>query len=127
MMKYFWIGSAILALLLTLGVTSNIASGLILRKSEALLRQADEAVGRNELQKALEKSRQAEEEWSKGKKMLHITMTHTLLDEVDASFSNLDTYGEEEEQTEYRVCCRELLLKLQHIRDMDIPHYYHFL
>lgn len=127
MMKYFWIGTAILALLLTLGVTSNIASGLILRKSEALLRQADEAVGRNELQKALEKSRQAEEEWSKGKKMLHITMTHTLLDEVDASFSNLDTYGEEEERTEYRVCCRELLLKLRHIRDMDIPHYYHFL
>lgn len=127
MMKYFWIGTAILALLLTLGVTSNIASGLILRKSEALLRQADEAVGRNELQKALEKSRQAEQEWSKGKKMLHITMTHTLLDEVDASFSNLDTYGEEEERTEYRACCRELLLKLQHIRDMDIPHYYHFL
>ena len=94
MMKYFWIGTAILALLLTLGVTSNIASGLILRKSEALLRQAEEAVGRNELQKALEKSRQAEQEWSKGKKMLHITMTHTLLDEVDASFSNLDTYGE---------------------------------
>ena len=80
-----------------------------------------------ELQKALEKSRQAEQEWNKGKKMLHITMTHTLLDEVDASFSNLDTYGEEEERTEYRVCCRELLLKLQHIRDMDIPHYYHFL
>ena len=47
----------------------------------------------------------------KGKKMLHITMTHTLLDEVDASFSNLDTYGEEEERTEYRVCCRELLLE----------------
>lgn len=127
MMKYFWIGIAILALLLTLGVTSNVAANLILKESEALLRQADEAVERDDLQNALEKSRQAEQEWSKGKKMLHITMTHTLLDEVDASFSNLHTYGEEDEQTEYRVCCRELLLKIQHIRDMDIPHYYHFL
>ena len=127
MMKYFWIGIAILALLLTLGITSNVAANLILKESEALLRQADEAVERDDLQNALEKSRQAEQEWNKGKKMLHITMTHTLLDEVDASFSNLHTYGEEDEQTEYRVCCRELLLKIQHIRDMDIPHYYHFL
>lgn len=127
MMKYFWIGIAILALLLTLGVTSNVAANLILKESEALLRQADEAVEQDDLQNALKKSRQAEQEWNKGKKMLHITMTHTLLDEVDASFSNLHTYGEEDEQTEYRVCCRELLLKIQHIRDMDIPHYYHFL
>lgn len=127
MMKYFWIGIAILALLLTLGVTSNVAANLILKESEALLLQADEAAERDDLQNALEKSRQAEQEWNKGKKMLHITMTHTLLDEVDASFSNLHTYGEEDEQTEYRACCRELLLKIQHIRDMDIPHYYHFL
>lgn len=126
-MKHLWIGIGILSLLLTLGIVSNVAASLTLRESETLLQQADEALDAGDLPAALEKSRQAEARWRSAQKMLHIMMSHTLIDEVDTSFSNLRTYGEEDETTEYRASCRELILQLRHLRDMDIPHYYHFL
>ena len=106
-MKHLWIGIGILSLLLTLGIVSNVAANLTLRESETLLQQAACAIFRC--------------------LVLLIMMSHTLIDEVDTSFSNLRTYGEEDEATEYRASCRELILQLRHLRDMDIPHYYHFL
>lgn len=126
-MKYLYIGLGVLAVLLALCIGSSVFLCRSTRQSEALLLDADAALREDDFPAAVAFADEAQRAFDRRRELLGALLSHEELDEIAIAFSALEVYGAEGSREEFRVRCEELLFRLRHVAEMDVPFYYNFL
>ncbi len=116
-MKYLYWGVAILALTLAVCVLSGLA--LNRRTDEVIspLTQAIEATEAGRATAAQGFAQQAHAQWQRHLNFFTSYLCHDETDEITIGFARLEQASEDE----FAPTCNELLVRLQHISQMDLP------
>lgn len=126
-MKYLSIGIGILAVLLAVCIFSSVWVAKSVETAQAALSEAVQALNRGDLDAAMLRGEDAATQWNRHANVFGVFLSHEEIDEISVGFSNLRAYADNGASEDYRVCCAELLFRLSHIAQMDIPFYYNFL
>ena len=126
-MKYLYIGCGILAVLLAVCIFCGIFSARGIQESIDPLKAAVSLHDEGDFNAAVKKAAQAKRAWDRHAGFLSSIFSHEELDEIAVAFSDRQSYAATQTQEEFRCRCEELLLRLEHITEMDIPFYYNFL
>ena len=95
MERRFYLGLAILALLLGLGLLSGVWVDRSNRQVVEYLEMAEEAARTGTREEALELTRKAERLWKKGWHRVAVIADHTAMDEIDGLFAQMEHYARE--------------------------------
>ena len=122
--KYLAIGVSVLTVLLCaclllafLSARALDAVGQPLRAAEPYLAQEDWAALRPLLGEARAR-------WEASHNFFGSILSHAELDQVDECFHRVSAYAAQEDLPELAASCAELGGMLEHLRRMDLPHYY---
>lgn len=118
-MKHLIAGIVLLAVLLALGLG---AVGWMERcASQAVqeLRMAEVAVNEENYPNVRICVRQAQELWLRGERWFHVLIPLRQIDEIDRAFARLLVAAGEEDQTEFRINCAELIYLLEHVAQSE--------
>lgn len=126
-MKYFYIGIAILGVLLGACVASSVFLNRSTAEAERWLAEADEAMAADDTARAVRAAASAERAWARREEVLGTLLSHEELDEIAVAFADLRVYGAEAQREEFRVRCGELRFRLRHVAQIDLPFYYNLL
>lgn len=114
-MKRFWLGLAILTILLGLGIWSQLWMDSLHSPCAAILEQAaQEALGENWSQ-AIAYAQQASDRWKHNKRIVSSFADHTPMDEVDMLLAELHIYGRTRETPHFAACCTQLAAMMEAI------------
>lgn len=91
-MKHFWLGAAILLLLLLSGILTTVVFGRIHEPLQATLSVAGEAALEGDWTKATYFAGLARSRWDRYRSLTAAVADHAPLEEMDAAFSLLETY-----------------------------------
>lgn len=125
-MKYFYTGLAVLAVLLAASLWCNT---LIAGSTEHALAALDDALAAfdaGDAETAAADAALAQAYWQEKSKFLSAVLSHEELDEIENAFTALDSYTKTQSDEEFRRSCAELLFRLRHITQRDVPFYYNF-
>lgn len=126
-MKYFYIGTAILLLLL---LSALLLGQCVAQQAELtvrLLLRSSEALERGDFPGAVQAGEQAAAQWNAQAALLSVLLGHDVLDEISEGFCRLHAYGALEDAAEYRSECDVLHFRLEHIAERDFSFWYNFL
>ena len=114
-MKRFWLGLAILTILLGLGIWSQLWMDSLHSPCAAILElAAQEALGENWSQ-AIAYAQQASARWTHNKRIVSSFADHTPMDEVDMLLAELHIYGRTRETPHFAACCTQLAAMMEAI------------
>ncbi len=106
--KRFWLGIALLSLLLALGA----GSALVLEKLQVPvareLRQAGELAKQAQWSQAEALADHAQAQWKRWRPLTAVFADHTPLEEIDSAFSSLEIYLEDSNMLSFQAASREL-------------------
>ena len=107
-MKRFWLGLAILAVLLGAGIWSQIWMNSLHAPCSTVLQQAVQEALDDNWPQALAYAQQASDRWEQNKCLVSSFADHTPLDEVDMLLAELHVYGLTREVPHFAACCAQL-------------------
>lgn len=120
MEKRFYLGLAILVLLLALGIgTTAIMQTIHEPVADALYQAADLALEDN-LNGALLLSQKAYARWQKYHSLTASFADHSPMDDTDTLFQEMLVYGKTGEIPHYVACCRQLAVLAQAMYDAHV-------
>lgn len=126
-MKYLYIGMGVLVVLLAVCILCGVMVSNSTQQSSDALCRAVEAVDSGDFPTAVAFAKEAEAAWQKREHFLSSILSHEELDEITRAFSDLRSYAATQTEDEFRCRCEELILRLNHISEMDFPHFYNFM
>ena len=107
-MKRFWLGVAILLILLLAGIGSTIFMARFHSDITQDLEKASQAVTAGNWTAALELADQAEARWERGKRAAAAFADHEPLEQMDDVFAQLRLYGRLRLTADYAAACTHL-------------------
>ena len=117
MEKRFYLGIAILALLLGLGLGAAGAMKAVHEPVQQLLEDAAAAAEDDRLADALPMARTAYNRWQKYHSLTASLADHSPMDDTDTLFQEMLVYGQLEEVPHFAACCRELVIMTEAMYD----------
>ena len=114
-MKRFWLGLAILAILLGLGIGSQLWMDTLHTPCSAVLAQAAQEALDDNWSEALVHAQQASDSWERNKRIVSSFADHTPMDEVDMLLAELHIYGRTRETPHFAACCTQLAAMMEAI------------
>lgn len=114
-MKRFWLGAAILALLLVLGIGAQVWMDALHTPCADTLEQAAQEALQDNWPDALILAQQASTHWEQTKKVISSLADHTPMDEVDMLLAELRIYASTRETPHFAACCTQLAAMMQAI------------
>ena len=117
MEKRFYLGLAILLLLLALGIGTTIVMRAIHKPVEAALSQAADFALADDLEQALPLARKAYDRWQTYHSLTASFADHSPMDDTDTLFQEMLVYGETAEIPHFISCCRELVVMTEAMYD----------
>ena len=107
-MKRFWIGVAILAIILEVGVGTTVFA---LRTHSGIaenLRQASEAALRGKWEEANSCALSAKNQWEDRRRITASIADHEPMEEIDDLFAQMEVYLVTRQQIPFATCCASL-------------------
>lgn len=117
MEKRFYLGCAILVVLLGLGIGAALGMKAIHRPVEDLLSQAAELAMAENMDTALPLAQKAYDRWQKRHSLTASLADHSPMDDTDTLFQEMLVYGELGEIPHFAACCRELTFMVEAMYD----------
>ena len=107
-MKRFWLGAALLFLLLGLGFFSAGATSHICEPLGQQLEQGAQLAQQQQWQQALKLSRQAQQRWEQNHKAVAAVSSHEPMEEVDALFEALEIFARQRDALRFAEYCARI-------------------
>lgn len=126
-MKYLYVGIAILALCLALCVTTTCMLTRYTKEASQMLEEAQTHAAQAQYDAATRLVSQSNKLWKRHHGFFGIILRHDEADDVNAMYQRLLAYAEEESSEEFLPTCAELIQRIHHLADMELPHYYNVL
>lgn len=126
-MKYIISSILLLSLLLAFCLVSAIYVTTSIRNTEAFLHQAVYCHNTGATEQAAANVQTAFACWRSKQNYFSTVLEHKTVDTVSESFARLQAYSTSEDQDDFLSNCEELLISLEHIREMEWPYYYNIL
>ena len=120
MEKRFYLGVAILALLLTICIIAAIIMALIHQPMETDLQEAAGLALSNDLERALPLAQRAYDRWETYHGITASFADHSPMDDTDTLFQEMLVYGHTEEIPHFAACCRQLAVMTQAMYDAHV-------
>lgn len=118
-MKHLIAGIVLLAVLLALGLGSVWWMDRCASQAVQELRMAEVAVNEDNYPNVRICARQAQELWQRGERWFHVLIPLRQIDEINRAFARLLAAAGEEDRTEFRVTCAELIYLLEHVAQSE--------
>ena len=126
-MKYLYVGIAILAICLAACTASTWALSKYTDHAVSLLEQAQLHADAGSFQQAEQLVRQAKEFWQDHHGFFGVILRHDEADQINATFWELVEYAQNNCSEEFEPSCAMLIEQINHLSDMEKPHYYNVL
>lgn len=107
-MKRFWLGVALLLLLLAAGIGATLGMGSICGPITDGLDKAAAAVQAGQWEQAEEFSRSSRQRWEHSRDLLASLTSHEPMEEVDALFQALEIFAAQKDMIRFADCCARL-------------------
>lgn len=107
-MKRFWIGITVLAVLLALGSTVAFFMGRCHSPISSELAQAAQAAMDNRFEQGMKLAENAHAEWLRCRDFTAAFADHTVLEEIDALFAEIETYAAAGDSISFSAACAHL-------------------
>ena len=107
-MKRVWIGGALLAVLLTVGVLAGWAMDRGLCPGAEKLKQAGELATAGRWEAAEEMLDDVEDIWEDRQWLVTALYDHEIVDDIDAALAQLEVYCDAKDALAFRALCRSL-------------------
>lgn len=107
-MKRFWLGVAILTLLLSFGIAATLGADRVCNPVVSALEAAATAIQEENWEQADLCTKQARQRWEQYRSALAALSDHTPMEEVDAQFRALEIYARQKDQIRFADCCARL-------------------
>ena len=107
-MKRVWIGGALLAVLLTVGLLAGWAMDRGLCPGAEKLKQAGELAAAGRWEAAEEMLDDVEDIWEDRQWLVTALYDHEIVDDIDASLAQLEVYCDAKDALAFRALCRSL-------------------
>ena len=107
-MKRVWIGGALLAVLLAVGLLAGWAMDRGLCPGAEKLKQAGELAAAGRWEAAEEMLEDVEEIWEDRRWLVTALYDHEIVDDADAALAQLETYCDARDTLAFRALCRSL-------------------
>lgn len=112
-MKRFWLGVAIMTLLLALGIGATVATGRSCRPIAQALEQAAQL----DKEQVTALSEEARSTWHRHRRFCAAVSDHEPMEEIDALFEELRIYLRCDDRVHYLECCARLATQIHAIAD----------
>lgn len=126
-MKYLYIGSGILIMLLALCILVGCVLSSRTEAAAEVLQQALDASLTDDFQTAANRAKEAADQWHGSLRLYSSFLCHDETDEVTIEFAELMLCSGQQGQEEFQLHCASLLARLHHIAQMDLPLYHNIL
>lgn len=107
-MKRFWLGTAVLAALLALGIATTVAVDRFCQPISQELTRAEQAARAGQWSQAGQLSDRARQRWEQHRALHAAVTNHEPMEEIDALFRQLDIYTAEGDSLRFAECCARL-------------------
>ena len=107
-MKRVWIGGALLAVLVAVGLLAGWAMDRGLCPGAEKLRKAGELAAAGRWEAAEELLEEVEEDWEDRRWLVTALYDHEIVDDTDAALAQLETYCDARDAVAFRALCRAL-------------------
>ena len=107
-MTRFWLGAAILAVLLGLGIGITVAVDRFCDPISADLSRAAAVVQQNRWEQAQKLSDGAQQRWQKHRALHAAVSNHEPMEQIDALFEQLKIYSRAGDSLRFAECCAQL-------------------
>ena len=107
-MKRVWIGGALLAVLLTVGLLAGWAMDRGLCPGAEKLKQAGELAAAGRWEAAEEMLDDVEDIWEDRQWLVTALYDHEIVDDIDAALAQLEVYCDAKDALAFRALCRSL-------------------
>ena len=121
-MKRFWVGVAITALLLGLGITVTVGMHRICLPISQALEQAAHA---EDWASALALSRRARADWERWQQLSAAVTDHEPMEEIDALYHALEIYAKHEDVLRFSEACAQLSSMTEAIAESQSVNWWH--
>ena len=112
-MKRVWIGGALLAVLLTVGLLAGWAMDRGLCPGAEKLKQAGELAAAGRWEAAEEMLDDVEESWEDRRWLVTALYDHEIVDDIDAALAQLEIYCDARDALAFRALCRSLAKNME--------------
>lgn len=126
-MKYLYIGIALLVLCLALCITTTAVLASYTEQAVALLEDAQEQADSGNFHEAEQLVRKTMNFWKERHGFLGTILRHAEADDINATFYELVEYAQNGCIEEFEPSCAKLIEQINHLTDMEKPHYYNIL
>lgn len=120
MERRFYLGLAILLLLLGLGIGTALCMKAIHAPVETTLAEAAQLAMEGHPEQALALAESAYERWQKYHSLTASFADHSPMDDTDTLFQEMLVYGQMEEFPHFIACCRELVVMTSAMYDAHV-------
>ena len=120
MERRFYLGLAILLILLSLGIGTTLSMKAIHEPVETALADAARLAAENQQEQALAIAEKAYERWQKYHAVTASFADHSPMDDTDTLFQEMLVYGNMEEIPHFIACCRELVVMAEAMYDAHV-------
>ena len=107
-MKRFWLGAALLCLLLALSLTAALGMERLCSPIARELDLAAQYAQAGAWEQALSQSRSARQRWERHRKAVASFTLHDPLEEVDALFEALEIFSQQRDATHFAEYCAQI-------------------
>ena len=112
-MKRVWIGGALLAVLLTVGLLAGWAMDRGLCPGAEKLKQAGELAAAGRWEAAEEMLDEVEDIWEDRRWLVTALYDHEIVDDIDAALAQLEIYCDARDALAFRALCRSLAKNME--------------
>lgn len=120
-MKRFWIGITVLAVLLASGSAVSFFMERYHRPISHELAQAAQAAAGGRLERAAALAKNAHTRWLRCRDFTAAFADHTVLEEMDALFAEIDVYAAARDSISFAAACAHLSELAQAVSESHLP------
>ena len=121
-MKRFWIGVAVMAALLAVGLSVTAAIDTLCTPISHLLQQAAQTTNWSQ---ATALATEAQHNWQHRRKFCAAVTDHEPMEEIDALFRSLEVYIRRQDRTHFQDACAQLAAMTDAIGDAQTVYWWH--
>ena len=120
-MKRVWFALALLCVIITSAVVVSIKVRHDTANTLTIVQTAEKAARNDDLSGARHLCSQGEQYWKNRDTFFAFFLRHDMTESVSTGLAKLTAYAETEDKDEFLALCREVVLQLEHIREMELP------
>lgn len=123
-MKRFWLGAAVMALLLGLGIAVTLGTESICAPISEQLEQASQT---DDWEQAKIFSSQARIQWERSRRCLAAVTDHEPMEQIDSLFRSLEVYAQSWDTVRFSDTCAQLASQTQALAEAQAVGWWHIL